>query len=99
NFNSRGTTPVDAHPLGATPLGILGMSGNVWEWAGDWYANEYNPNDLINPTGPEKGIYRVMRGGSWCRNIADRLLAAYRNDSEPENQVSSIGFRVAEDLF
>jgi formylglycine-generating enzyme required for sulfatase activity len=26
------TAPVDAYPDGKTPLGILGLAGNVWEW-------------------------------------------------------------------
>ena len=74
------------------------MSGNVWGWVGDWYAEKYNPRDLIDPKGQEKGIYRVMRGGSWYLNFADLLLAAYRNYNLPWTQRNIFGFRVAEDL-
>lgn len=35
NLNSTGTTPVDAYPSGASPLGCLDMIGNVWEWLAD----------------------------------------------------------------
>ncbi len=99
NFNSRGTTPVDAFPLGATPSGIFDMSGNVWEWVGDWYASGYSLEDITNPLGPQEGDYRVVRGGSWCNDDADRLLAAYRNCNLPDDQYSDFGFRLAEDLF
>ncbi|MFA5104981.1 MAG: SUMF1/EgtB/PvdO family nonheme iron enzyme [Candidatus Margulisiibacteriota bacterium] len=78
NFNSKGTTPVDAHLLGATPSGIFGMSGNVWEWCADWYGT-YTGNNLTNPKGPEKGTYRVLRGGSWYNDHSGRLMAAFRS--------------------
>jgi len=99
NFNSRVTTPVDAFPSGATPSGIFDMSGNVWEWAGDWYSEKYNPKDLIDPKGQDKGTYRVMRGGSWYYNGAVILLAASRSSSLPDSQYYNLGFRLAEDLF
>jgi formylglycine-generating enzyme required for sulfatase activity len=44
-----GTTSVDEFPEGASPYGILDMSGNVWEWTGSIYNDD---------------AY-VLHGGSW----------------------------------
>ena len=34
-------TPVDALPTGASYYGAVNMAGNVWEWTGDWYRQNY----------------------------------------------------------
>ncbi len=41
--------PVDAHPEGASPYGMLNMAGNVLEWVSDWYRQ--NLCDFCNPEG------------------------------------------------
>lgn len=41
--------PVDAFPEGASPYGMLNMSGNVLEWVNDWYRQ--NLCDFCNPEG------------------------------------------------
>jgi sulfatase modifying factor 1 len=66
NVSGRGTTPVDTHSEGASPFGCLDMAGNVQEWVFDWYDPAYyNASPESAPTGPETGVSRVLRGGSW----------------------------------
>lgn len=41
NFNSDGTTGVDAFPFGISPYGAYGMAGNVREWTANAYGDGY----------------------------------------------------------
>jgi len=51
-------------------LGIYDMSGNAWEWCWDYYDKDYyTPDPVNNPTGPEKGINRVYRGGNFSSKL------------------------------
>ena len=61
------TSPVGIFPWGAAEGGIEDMVGNVYEWCRDWYGEDYyaHSQDERNPTGPDQGRSRVLRGGSW----------------------------------
>jgi len=89
------TSPVGSFPLGASPYGVMDMSGNVWEWVADWYdENYYQISPAKNPQGPESGMGRVLRGGSWG-NRPESIRTATRFRSEPSSGISYIGFRCA----
>ena len=60
------TAPVGSYPTGASPYGVLDMSGNAWEWVNDWFlADYYSSSPTSNPPGPAAGTDKVQRGGGW----------------------------------
>jgi RNA polymerase sigma factor (sigma-70 family) len=84
------TTPVGTFPGNA--WGLHDMHGNVWQWCQDWYG-QYPKNDVTDPQGPEKGMWRVMRGGSWD-NRPEWSRSARRQWHQPDCGFHDCGFRV-----
>lgn len=80
------TSPVDAYPEGASPYGLLDMSGNVWEWALTEY---HDPGSEIRPSNSR----RVLKGRSWsCGPISSRADGSkyfYR-----DWRYNNVGFRI-----
>lgn len=88
-----GTSMVGAFPRGASPYGILDLSGNVWEWTRSIrkpypYVLDDGREDLKSP-GP-----RVLRGGAFY-NRRKMIRASGRSAASPESRRNSCGFRLA----
>ena len=88
---------------------IHDMHGNVWEWVNDWYAYDFYEQlakaarrgasgreqpASDNPTGPESGSFRVVRGGSWDHD-ADNCRSAFRIRFDPGYRSLDLGFRLS----
>ncbi len=83
------------HPVGtraSNGIGTYDMSGNVREWCWDWNGN-YSGSPQNNPTGPESGNGRLLRGGGWIDNTTYCRVAC-RNSNSPYSSLFTYGFRL-----
>ncbi|MBI5571637.1 MAG: SUMF1/EgtB/PvdO family nonheme iron enzyme [Desulfomonile tiedjei] len=88
--------PVGSYP--ANSYRLYDMAGNVSEWVRDRYAEDYyRYAPEVDPEGPQKGEYRVTKGGSWSSGPA-HLRCATRGWAAPDMTLNSVGFRVVIEL-
>ena len=95
------TSGGSTHPVGLLPpnaCGLYDMTGNVFEWNSDWYANDYfEDSPESDPTGPEDGDFRSCRGGGWRHAIDDghgHLRVAARINRPADLRDRGLGFRL-----
>ena len=77
---------------------IYDMFGNVQIWCWDFYKEQvYQSREreegIINPKGPETGVFRVKRGFGWNEN-KDNIRVSYRCYATLTDRYSFIGLRV-----
>ena len=68
------------------PFGLLNMSGNVWEFCSDYYADDafsQYGGDVANPTGPSDGTEYVIRGGAYNSDAVE-VRSASRDQTQTD---------------
>ncbi len=92
-YGYKYTTNVNMFTKGASPYGVLDMAGNVWEWTNDWYTGLLGSEKTAkNPTGPNIGRNKVVRGGSWV-DMPRFMITTVRSSSKPNTKNALTGFR------
>ncbi len=89
----RGPDPVDAHPQGASPYGVMDMAGNVWQWTDEFF-DEHTRTAILRG-----GEYYQPQGSIWY------FPPTYRNDEHGllllmapgYDRSGGVGFRCVKD--
>ncbi len=94
-YCSGRTSEVDTFSIGLSPYGLYDMAGNVFEWVSDWYGEAYYKDaPTVNPTGPESGDSRVIRGSSF-ETDPEFVNSSVRHHAAQVYHSRDIGFRCA----
>jgi formylglycine-generating enzyme required for sulfatase activity len=97
---SRANTAVEVgrYPGGASPYGVLDMSGNLQEWVADYFdPTYYQQGPSRDPRGPVQVLGDHERGGSWDSPAA-QSTTFFRNSSHSVLPNDRVGFLCAADL-
>jgi sulfatase modifying factor 1 len=95
NYNSLADGYLLTSPVGtfdATPLGLMDMVGNVWEWCSNW-KQPYGVNSALFE--PNSTSEKIQRGGSFLCDpkICHGFRVSARTGATPETSLMHVGFR------
>ncbi len=85
------TSQVTSYPSGASPFGVMDMSGNVWEWCLN------GEHDVTNGLNVREDVHRAVHGGSHI-GPDYRAQITFRYYLQPRLQYGTVGFRLVRPL-
>lgn len=89
NYKGNGkykfTSPVGAFENGKNDLGLVDMSGNVWEWTSSTHSAE------------EGSSLRTVKGGSWMDGPTDLRISNFK-DEDGTAGYADVGFRLVKEV-
>jgi formylglycine-generating enzyme required for sulfatase activity len=90
---------VGTYPAGASPFGVLDMTGNVWEWTASeaqlYPGSNEKPPSWDKPLNPGTRL-QIIRGGAFTEDTK-RCTVTYRNWVPSDFKSRELGFRCAQD--
>jgi iron(II)-dependent oxidoreductase len=90
----RGTVPVQEHPNGAAPNGVLQLVGNVWEWTdSDFEITDRSGRPVLGEM-PMKSV----RGGAFDTYFENQATSTFRTGQLSLARTHDTGFRCAAGL-
>src|SRR5665648_1052230 len=89
----RGPDPVDAHPEGTSPFGVMDLVVNVWQWTNE-YTDEHTRAAILRG-----GCYYKPQGSIWYFPQAYKLNehGKYLLMAPSKDRSGCLGFRCAQD--
>ena len=89
----RGPDAVDAHPLGASPFGVMDLVGNVWQWTEE-FQDEHTRGGILRG-----GSYYQPQGSIWYFPQAYKLgeHGKLLMTAPSMDRSGGLGFRCAQD--
>ena len=78
-----------------TPFGLYGFLGNVWEWAEDWFSNDYfKTSPIQNSKDPRSGRFKVKLDISQANLVSHiKSYTRYRTSKDKRHYIK--GSRIA----
>jgi len=89
----RGPDPVDAHPKGASPFGVMDLVGNVWQWTEE-FTDEHTRAGILRGGSyyqPQRSIWYFPQ--AYKLNEHGKLLMM----APSMDRSGALGFRLAQD--